>query len=348
ATTRLTPAPYPGTGGPETQSSAFAAGRGGNIEIQANSLTVSGAGPPLGPTDSIVSGIASQSRGSGPARDVNIVAGSLQVLDGAKISTQTAGPGRGGNVNIQAGSVLVSGINGPLEAHLRSLPGSDTDGARSGILASSERLLLGDAATGSAGRVRIQGGDVRVDSGGVLSSSTNTPGAGGTIEVVADRVTLSGGALISAASSTSASAGEAADIPTSARDTVQISGSSITTAADRAEGGAISIAARQVQLTDGALVSAKSSGAGNAGNVTISAGDELFARGSVVSTEATQADGGNILLAAQSMVRLVDSRPTPSPGTGQGKRGHMTIGPQVVILDGSQIRANAFLRPGQH
>src|SRR5262249_62170946 len=164
ATTRLTPAPYPGTGGPETKSSALPGGGGGNIEIQANSLPAPGAGPPLGPTDSIVSGIASQSRGSGPAGDVNIVAGSLQVLDGAKISTQTAGPGRGGNVNIQAGSVLVSGINGPLEAHLRSLPGSDTDGARSGILASSERLLLGDAATGRAGRGRVPSGDGRARS----------------------------------------------------------------------------------------------------------------------------------------------------------------------------------------
>ena len=315
--------------------------------MRAKSVTVTGAGVPLGPDDSIVSGIASQSRGgSGAAGDVTITAGSLQVLDGAKVSTQTAGPGNGGNLNIQAGSVLVSGINGPLDAHFKSLAGADDGGARAAIIASSERILLGDKATGNAGQVRIAAGDVEVNSGGLISSRTNTPGRGGNIEVIADRVTLAGGALVSADSSTSANAGRAGDISINARDTVQIGGSSITTTADRAEGGAITIAGNQVQLIDGAIVSAKSSGAGNAGNVTIIAGDTLLGRSSTVSTEATLADGGNIMLIAPTMVHLVDSKITTSVGTGQGKGGNITIDPQFVILNRSQIRADAFGGPG--
>ena len=164
--------------------------------------------------------------------------------------------------------------------------------------------------------------------------------------MVADRVTLATGALISAESSNSTIAGKAGNISISARDTVQIGASSVTTSAEKAEGGAIAIAANEVQLDPGTIISAKASGAGNAGEITIIAGDTLVARGSTISTQATQADGGNISLIAPSMVHLIDSTITTSVGTGQGKGGNIIIDPQFVILDRSQIRADAFGGPG--
>jgi large exoprotein involved in heme utilization and adhesion len=327
-------------------TNAFGSGPGGNIDIAARKVTLEGAGAPLGPNDSIVSAIASQaSAGGGAAGHISIKAGQLEVLDGGKISTQTFGRGNGGNLEIAADSVLVSGINAELQAHLQKT--HDTvDSARAAILASSERFLIGDAATGNAGKVRVEATDLRLNAGGSISSTTDTPGAGGRIELVADTVRLSGGALISAESSTSTRAGKAGDVSISARGTVEIVASSITSAADHAAGGSIVIQGGAIRLADGALVSAKSSGAGDAGSIAISANDSLRLTNSVVSTEAVAADGGNIRLAGQHTVQLTSSRVTTSVQTGTGGGGNISIDPQFVILKDSAITANAFGGPG--
>jgi large exoprotein involved in heme utilization and adhesion len=328
-------------------TNAFGSGPGGKIDIVAGKVVLEGAGTPRGPNDSIVSTIASQAgTAGGAAGDVSIKAGRVEVLDGAKISTQTFGPGLGGNLDIQADSVLVSGVNAELEAHLRALPGGVVDSARAAILASSERSLIGDAATGNAGNIRVTAGDLQLNSGGSISSSTRTPGAGGRIELVGDTVSLRSGALISAESSTSANAGKAGDVSIAARGSVDIAGSSITSAADHAAGGSIAIQGREVRLTDGALLSAKSTGSGDAGNITIAAAEVLRATNSVISTEAAGADGGNISVAARHMVRLANSRITTSVQSGTGSGGNISIDPQFVILQGSSIAANAFGGPG--
>ena len=52
-------------------------------------------------------------------------------------------------------------------------------------------------------------------------------------------------------------------------------------------------------------------------------------------------DGGNIQIAADDIVHLVDSRITTSVGTGLGDGGNITIDPVFVILQNSQIIASA-------
>jgi large exoprotein involved in heme utilization and adhesion len=101
--------------------------------------------------------------------------------------------------------------------------------------------------------------------------------------------------------------------------------------------------ARQVRLTDGATISAESTGLGNAGNVTIVAGDTFQSTNSSVVTRATQADGGNVQITAPTMVRLRDSAITAEVGGGpQTVGGNIIIDPQFVLLQNSQIVANAF------
>ena len=324
-------------------TNAFGAGPGGNIDIVAGKVTVEGAGAPLGPNDSLVSAIASQAGiDGGAAGHISIRAGRLEVLHGGKITTQTFGAGNGGNLDITADSVLVSGVNPELQAHLRALPGGMVDGARSAIVASSERSLIGDRATGNAGEIRVAARDIRISAGGSISSTTNTAGVGGKIELIGETVSLASGALVSAESSTSENAGKAGDILITARGTVDIMASSITTAADHAAGGSITIEGNEVSLVDGALVSAKSSGPGNAGNINIVAAQELRFANSVISTEAVEADGGNIKLMAQHMVWVADSQVTTSVESGTGSGGNISIDPQFVILKGSSITANAF------
>jgi hypothetical protein len=65
-----------------------------------------------------------------------------------------------------------------------------------------------------------------------------------------------------------------------------------------------------------------------------------------VTTQARQADGGNISVTAGRMVHLIKSRITTSVESGTGQGGNITIDPRFVILDNSEIRADAFGGPG--
>ncbi len=86
--------------------------------------------------------------------------------------------------------------------------------------------------------------------------------------------------------------------------------------------------------------------AGLAGNITITAGDQIVMNNGSVSTRAVTSDGGNITLNAPHMIRLTDSRITTSVESGVGGGGNINIDPELLILDNSQILANAFGGPG--
>jgi hypothetical protein len=176
------------------------------------------------------------------------------------------------------------------------------------------------------------------------STRTTGPEAGGIIDLIADRVTFSGNSLISAERSRSRKGG---NISILARDTFQSANSSVTTATLRdGAGGDITITSGQVQLSHGAVISAKSPGKGDAGRVRITATDSFLSGNSTVTTEAEQADGGNIELMAGPLLVPLSSQLTATVRSGVGKGGNITIDQRFVILDSSQIRADAFRRPG--
>jgi hypothetical protein len=99
-------------------------------------------------------------------------------------------------------------------------------------------------------------------------------------------------------------------------------------------------------LTGGALVAATSSGTGNAGNIVIDAGSVFHSIDSAVTTQALVADGGNITILADRIFRLSNSQVTTSVQSGVGAGGNILIDPDFIILNGSQIRADAFGGPG--
>ena len=68
-----------------------------------------------------------------------------------------------------------------------------------------------------------------------------------------------------------------------------------------------------------------------------------------MTTEAREADGGNIQITAHNLIRLQDSQITTAVGSGEGAGGNITIDTidsAFVILANSQITANAFGGPG--
>jgi filamentous hemagglutinin family protein len=333
-------------------SNAFGTGNGARIEVMADKVLISGVHPEpftdiTGNESLSPSGIASQAGlMGGSAGDIQITTGTLNILDGARISTETFGPGHGGSIGVTGNNVLISGVNAILREFLIG-KGIDAEEAgrlaSAGILAGTNSSFLGDGTTGNAGNVSIQAKRLQLSDQGLISTRTTGPGTGGNIELISEQVTLSGGALISAESSVSAKAGKAGDILINAFGIFQINNSSVTTAAEQARGGDITIRARGVQLTNGTLISAESSGVGDAGNIDITTNSLLMSTSSI-ATEAKQADGGNIHIQSGYMDQLIDSKITASVGGGPDTTGgNITIDhPQFVILNDSQIIANAY------
>jgi large exoprotein involved in heme utilization and adhesion len=108
-------------------------------------------------------------------------------------------------------------------------------------------------------------------------------------------------------------------------------------------GGSIAITAGQfVALNNGASITANSSGPANAGNIVINAGQNYASTNSSVTTEAAQAGGGNITVTASDMIRLTNSQINASvQGSQTTIGGNIVIDPQFVILQNSQILAQA-------
>jgi large exoprotein involved in heme utilization and adhesion len=94
-------------------------------------------------------------------------------------------------------------------------------------------------------------------------------------------------------------------------------------------------------LSNGASISASSTGPGNAGNIIINAGQQLEMRDSSIKTEAAQASGGNIDIQAVDQVRLVNSTISTSVLGGAGSGGNIMIDPNIVVLQNSNFSAFA-------
>ena len=98
----------------------------------------------------------------------------------------------------------------------------------------------------------------------------------------------------------------------------------------------------------GPQITAMSTGGGDAGSVTVSAGRLLLSNRAAISTEAetSKASGGNITLKVGDFLYLTSGEITTSVKGETGNGGNITIDPQFVVLDRSQIVATAIAGHG--
>jgi len=121
-----------------------------------------------------------------------------------------------------------------------------------------------------------------------------------------------------------------------------------TTTVGNGVGGNINLRGSLIQLSNGASISATSTGRGNAGNITINAGNQFAMTNSSVTTEASQSSGGKITIITNpnGTVELTNSTISASVLDGTGGGGSVNIDPQFVVLENSQILAQAVQGPG--
>ncbi|MEO7860612.1 MAG: filamentous hemagglutinin N-terminal domain-containing protein [Nitrospirales bacterium] len=262
--------------------------------------------------------------GGGNSGSIIIITPQLEITGGARINSTTQSSGLGGDVVITARDQITISGERQTEVIEEGLFGLGSTRA-SGIYTRTVGNEFCTGACGDGGHVSITTGSLDLSSGAVINSGTTSTGHGGDVTLYAtDTISISGtmadGTLGGSFSQTVG--------------TEPVSGA----------GGNITLTAGQsVVVSDGASVSASSTGPGNAGNIVINAGQTFTATNinDAVTTEAKASSGGNITLIAIDTVQLTDSRINASVADGSGKGGNISIDPQYVILQGSQILAQA-------
>ena len=195
--------------------------------------------------------------------------------------------------------------------------------------------------------------------GGIINSATGGDGPAGSITVNAGSMNVSSGASISSSSGVDVGvnggflfgngAGGTVTVNATGPVTITDQGSGLfTTTVGTGAGGNINLRGSAIQLSNGASISATSFGRGKAGNITVNAGNQLTMMNSSITTEANQSSGGAIKITTtpDGEVDLVNSTISASVRDGTGGGGSVNIDPQFVLLQNSQILANAVSGPG--
>ncbi len=319
------------TNGSTLASNTFGDGNAGGIQVTAYdhvSLLGPTSSSPTGtfrPSGLFSNSFAFVGSHGGDAGHIVVTTPRLE-LTGGRINTSTETGGHGGNVTINANVISMSGefANPDTAEPIYQI----TDIHPSGIFTKTVGNEFCGDLCGDAGTISITTGSLVMGSGSQIDSGTSSTGHGGDIVIHATNQISMSGTL-------------------SNGDPVGIFSRTVGTVPESREGGNIALTAGQsVTISNGASVSASSTGPGNAGNISINAGQQFDMRNSSVKTEAVQASGGNIDIQAVNQIRLVDSTISTSVLGGAGSGGNITIDPNIVVLQNSNVIAQAVQGAG--
>jgi len=284
---------------------------------------------------------------------------SLTINNGA-VQATTSNAGKGGNLTVDVATLSVTG-GGKIKTSSEG-PAGVTGTAGNVKITAHESARIADPTSGifstadefgRTGTIDVTTPALRLSNGAQISVKTdsrvvNAPPGDITLNV--GTLGLDGGARIDSGTTGAAHGG---NVTVAAGGPVTVSGSAISSnAASTGPGGNVTVRTPQMTLTDHATVSATSSGSGNAGNIALVLGESLQLQNSAITTAASTADGGNISITTTgSQLYLLHGKITTSVQSGIGEGGNITIGSnahpiEFVILNGSEIRADAFGGPG--
>ncbi|MEM9216554.1 MAG: filamentous hemagglutinin N-terminal domain-containing protein [Cyanobacteria bacterium P01_F01_bin.150] len=329
--------------------STFGAGNAGDLTIQANEIDLVGVNPIRGTPSGLFANVDFFATGTGGDIKISNVS-RLSVLDGAEISATTLGEGNSGTLSIEADRIEVSGSDD--EGNVSLIAAQVRQGAMGNaqtLTLNAQQLLLQEGGQisvstfgeGDAGDLIIQSNEIDLVGVNPINGfpsalfarvESNATGTGGNINISnVSRLSVSDGAELSA---TTFGEGDAGDLIIQANeiDLVGInpidgfpSGLFVTVQSNATgTGGDININnVSRLSVLDGAQLSATTSGAGNAGTVSIEA-DRIEVSGSD--------DKGNLSLITAQVA-----------SGAMGNAQTLTLDAQQLLLqEGGQISVSTF------
>jgi large exoprotein involved in heme utilization and adhesion len=317
------------TNGSAMVNSTLGEGSAGSIRITATDyVNLTGGSDPILQQPS---GLFSNSFGrifrtfGGPGNAGNIIVTTPRLdMSGGRINTITSSSGSGGNVTLNVSDSIT--ISGEFPSSVSIVPSIFDIGslAPSGVLTETIGNTFCVGACGNAGNISITTKSLILGNGGQIDSGSSSTGQGGNININAANTISLAGTL-------------------SNGSPVGVFSRTVGTAPGSGDGGNITLTAGQsVNLSNGAEISASSAGPANAGNISINAGSQFLSNNGRVTTQASQASGGNITIQATDSIRLVNSQINTSVEGGPTTiGGNITIDPALLTLQNSQILARA-------
>jgi filamentous hemagglutinin family protein len=311
------------TNGAQIFAGTFGQGDAGSVTINVrNAAAFDGVG-----SDGTNSGAYSQVRkpATGQGGNVNLIAGSLFVTNGAVLNTSTFGQQgkNAGSVNIDVrDTAFFDGV----------VP--DFGKVTSDLFSSGAYSRVEPEAVGNAGSVNVTAGSLLVTNGAVLSASTDGRGIAGNVNInIRETASFNG-------------QGRFNDQPN--YEFRQSSGAFSSVKRNGVgQGGSVNITAESLSVTDGAVLVASTLGQGNAGSVNVNVRNAVFFDGdgavdsdfffsgalsSVLTNGVGQ--GGDVNITAGSLL-VTNGAVLTASTDGQGDAGNVNINiREAVAFDG--------------
>jgi filamentous hemagglutinin family protein len=297
-------------------------GTGGNVNIEANTISATGVSPTR-PT--FASGIFSRifTKGVGQSGDINLKAEALSLGAGSQIISVINGEGKGGDINLVTKRIEIDGA----------------DSYRSNGTAILNLLEAG--AQGESGNINLSTDTLKLTNGGQAITNLRGQGSSGTIDIQAQDVVVEGGRTVALSatdklifSSGILSSVESNSLSSAGRNTNRAVG----------QAGKINLTTRTLTLSQGGTLITNSSADGNAGNVSLKA-DSIRIDGAfegeqsgIYSTVQRNGvgNGGTIQIIAKDLT-LTNQAIVTANTSGQGNAGAIQISTTTTTLQNSTI-----------
>ncbi|AFY55446.1 filamentous hemagglutinin family N-terminal domain protein [Rivularia sp. PCC 7116] len=278
---------------------------------------------------------------TGNGGTITIETGKLTLKDGAQVRASTAGTGNAGDIKVNSSSVTIEG----------TAPDEITPSA---FLTQVENF---STATGDAGNMTIDTGELVLKNGAQISSAARNTGNGGTIQInAANLIQLSGTAPKADLEEGSSGIFASAEKPFIDEF---ISGETIFTNADS---GKLNIQTRQLIVENGARISADNFGSGDGGNATLNVGQLIIRDGGQVGAGSrveqnpinnNRGPGGILTVNATESVQVTgtgtigENIPVNSTlftaAEGTGNAGNLSITtPNLLVKDNAEVTVSSI------
>ncbi|WP_454063641.1 two-partner secretion domain-containing protein [Candidatus Nitrospira salsa] len=275
----------------------FGSGHSGNIDVETQSLLLSGRQT----ADRVETSIGSQSFFTGNAGDIQVKADQLNILHAAIFSSTFIDEnGNSGNINIDTRGGDVSLSNGFI--------GANTSGnGRGGLvnlsaqnleLTNQSSVQAATSGSGDAGSITLTvSNNLKLNSGSSIQTRAKGAGNAGNLTVNAKNIVITG---ISEARN-----------PTQNAEATGFS----TTTSTKGKGGDITIGGESIEIKDKGLISSATEGIGKAGDITINLTENLVATngGQIFANTSNSGNAGKIAIKGKDIL-ISGINPVPTIG----------------------------------
>jgi filamentous hemagglutinin family protein len=358
--------------GAQIGSGTFSQGKGGNVNIEADLIILSGVDSQLFAPTNLYASADLNSTGDGG--NLNIKATKIEILDGAQITSGTRGEGNGGNIEIQTDNLILSGsdlvtgsgsiISASVQANATGNSGNLNINATTIEILDGAQIGSGTFGEGNSGDINIQANNIEIKgsnanpllfySGIFASVEPQAIGNGGDINLTVDNLVVRDGGKISLDTRGDGMAGnlninaQNIEVVGVAVDKLLLESDSKTAfsrisalSTENFQAGSIVIHANSLKLDDRGLISVSNFGNGDTGNIEINTTDLSLNNFATIEAQVNSGNRGNINLNSDRFL-LVNNSQITTNAMGEATGGNININTiNLVSVEESSITANS-------